>query len=101
MVCHPGRFTWYELMTTDLAAARDFYTEVVGWGAKDVSTPDLAYTVFTSGRDSISGLMNLPVDALKMGATPRWMGYVGVDDADAAAERIKRFGGAVYVPPTN
>jgi predicted enzyme related to lactoylglutathione lyase len=101
MVCHPGRFAWYELMTTDLAAARDFYTEVVGWGAKDVSTPDLAYTVFTSGRDSISGLMNLPVDALKMGATPRWMGYVGVDDADAAAERIKRFGGAVYVPPTN
>ena len=36
-----------------------------------------------------------------MGATPRWMGYVGVDDMDATADRIKRLGGAVYVPPTN
>src|SRR3982074_917245 len=36
-----------------------------------------------------------------MGATPRWMGYVGVDDVDVTADRIKRLGGAVYVPPTN
>jgi len=45
--------------------------------------------------------MGLPEDARKMGATPRWMGYVGVNDVDAAADRIKRLGGAVYVPPTN
>ena len=45
--------------------------------------------------------MELPEDARKMGATPRWMGYVGVDDVDATADRIKRLGGAVYVPPTN
>ncbi len=36
-----------------------------------------------------------------MGATPRWMGYVGVNDVDATADRIKRLGGAVYVPPTD
>ena len=36
-----------------------------------------------------------------MGATPRWMGYVDVNDVDAAADRIKRLGGAVYVPPSN
>jgi hypothetical protein len=29
------------------------------------------------------------------------MGYVAVNDVDAAADRIKRLGGAVYVPPTN
>ena len=45
--------------------------------------------------------MGLPEDARKMGATPRWMGYVAVNDVDAAADRIKRLGGAVYVPPTN
>ena len=49
MVRHPGRFAWYELITTDMAAARAFYTEVVGWGAHDASTPDLAYTLFTAG----------------------------------------------------
>jgi uncharacterized protein len=101
MVDYPGRFVWYELMTTDMAAARAFYAEVVGWGAHDASTPELAYTLFTAGEDSVSGLMGLPEEARKLGATPRWMGYVGVNDVDATAGRIKRLGGAVYVPPTD
>jgi predicted enzyme related to lactoylglutathione lyase len=101
MVDYPGRFAWYELMTTDVAAAKAFYAKVVGWGAQDASTPDLAYTLFSAGKAPVSGLMELPEDARKMGATPRWMGYVGVNDTDATADRIKRLGGAVYVPPTN
>jgi hypothetical protein len=44
-----GSFVWYELMTTDTAAAATFYANVVGWGAQDASTPDLAYTLFTAG----------------------------------------------------
>ena len=47
MADHHGRFAWYELITTDVAAARAFYAKVVGWGAQDASTPDLAYTLFT------------------------------------------------------
>jgi uncharacterized protein len=100
-MAHQGRFAWYELITTDMAAAKAFYTKVVGWGAQDASTPDLAYTMFTAGKTSVGGLMDLPQEARKMGATPRWMGYVDVNDVDAAADRIKRLGGAVYVPPTN
>ena len=30
-----------------------------------------------------------------------WLGYVGVDDVDATAARIKRLGGTVYVEPTD
>jgi uncharacterized protein len=101
MVDHHGRFAWYELITTDMAGAGAFYTEVVGWNARDASTSDLAYTLFNAGNTSVSGLMELPEDARKMGATPRWMGYVSVNDVDVAADRIKRLGGAVYVPPTN
>lgn len=101
MVEHHGRFAWYELMTTDMAGAATFYANLLGWGAQDASTPDLAYTLFTAGSASVSGLMELPEDARKMGATPRWMGYVAVNDVDAAADQIKRLGGAVYVPPTN
>jgi len=101
MVDYPGRFGWYELITTDMATAKSFYAKVVGWAAQDASTPDLAYTVFAAGRTAVSGLMDLPEDGRKMGATSRWMGYVGVDDVDAIADRIKRLGGAVYVPPTN
>jgi predicted enzyme related to lactoylglutathione lyase len=94
------RFVWHELMTTDVAGAEAFYTEVIGWRARDASTSRLAYTVLTSGDAEICGLMGLPAEATKKGAMPRWMGYVGVNDVALAADEIKRLGGKIYVPPT-
>lgn len=96
-----ARFTWYELMTTDTAAAKAFYASVVGWGVEDRSTSSLAYTLFTSGQTPVSGLMDLPQEARRMGATSRWMGYVSVDNADVTTAALKGLGGAVYVPPTD
>ena len=101
MVDYHGHFVWYELTTTDVTAAKVFYARVVGWGTKDASTPGLPYTLFTVGKTSVTGLINLPEDARKMGVTPRWIGYVGLNDVDAAVDRIKRLGGTVHVPPTD
>jgi predicted enzyme related to lactoylglutathione lyase len=96
-----GRFAWYELITTDVEAAKAFYTKVMGWGAWDTSVPGTAYTLFTAGKASVGGLMDLPEDARKRGGRPGWVGYVGVNDVDATADRIKRLGGVVHVPPTD
>lgn len=101
MLDHHGRFVWYELSTTDIGAAKAFYSEVVGWGTRDMSMPGMAYTVFTVGEAPVCGLINLPEEATKKGAKPRWIGYVGVDDVDATADRIKHLGGIVLVPPTD
>ncbi|MGZ3311244.1 MAG: VOC family protein, partial [Xanthobacteraceae bacterium] len=101
MVNTHGRFVWYELMTTDMEAAKAFYADVVGWGTQDASVPGMAYTFFTVGKASVNGLTTLSEDARKLGMRPSWLGYVGVDDVDAAANRIKRLGGTVYVPPTD
>ena len=89
MVDYPGCFAWYELMTTDVGAAEAFYRHVVGWGVQDASTPDLPYTLFTAAKARVGGLMNLPEEGRKMGATPRWMGYVGVNDVEVTASRIR------------
>jgi uncharacterized protein len=97
----PGYFTWYELITTDVTAAASFYRDVVGWGTQATSTSQLSYVLFTAGEVPAAGLMELPEAGRKMGAMPRWMGYVGVRDVPAATDRIKRLGGAVYVPPTD
>jgi predicted enzyme related to lactoylglutathione lyase len=94
-----GRFVWYELMTTDTVAAKAFYGNVVGWGAQDGPVPGMAYTLFTAGGMPVSGLMDQPEDARKIGAPPSWIGYVAVDDVDATAERAKRLGGTIHVPP--
>jgi uncharacterized protein len=96
-----GRFVWYELMTTDMEAAKAFYAKVVGWGTQDASMPGMAYTLFTAGGTSVSGLMGMPEEAKRIGEKPSWIGYVGVDDVDAAADRTRRLGGVVHVPPRN
>jgi predicted enzyme related to lactoylglutathione lyase len=101
MVGSHGCFVWYELTTTDADAAKAFYANVVGWGLRDASTPGAAYTLFTAGEVPVAGLMGLPAEARKMGAQPRWTGYVGVDDVDAATDRLRHLGGAVYVAPTD
>jgi predicted enzyme related to lactoylglutathione lyase len=94
-----GRFVWYELMTTDPGAAKAFYGEVVGWSTQDVPMPGMTYTLFTMGETHVSGLMELPEEARNMGAPPSWIGYVSVNDVDAAAEQVKRLGGTVHVQP--
>jgi predicted enzyme related to lactoylglutathione lyase len=101
MVSSHGCFVWYELTTTDAETAKAFYADVVGWGLCDASMPGAAYTLFTAGEVAVAGLIGLPAEARKMGAQPRWTGYVGVDDVDAATDRFKRLGGTVYVPPTD
>lgn len=95
-----GRFAWYELLTTDMAAARDFYGRVVGWKAEDASAA-FPYTVFCADKAEVGGLMELPPEARRMGATPRFVGYVEVDDIDGTVERLRRLGGSVFVPPTD
>ena len=50
MVNTHGRFTWYELVTSDVEAAKAFYAEVVGWDTTDASISGLAYTLFTAGK---------------------------------------------------
>ena len=101
MVNSHGRFVWYELVTTDVKLAKAFYASVVGWGVRGASVPASAYSLFTIGDFPVAGLMNMPEDTRKTGATPQWIGYVGVDDVDLAVNRTKQLGGAVYVPPTD
>jgi hypothetical protein len=96
-----GCFAWYELLTTDVAAARTFYRRVVGWDVQDASTAAFSYSVFTADEVEVGGLMELPPEGRSMGAAPRWIGYVAVDDIDATAERLKQLGGRIYVPPTD
>jgi uncharacterized protein len=101
VVDYQGRFVWYELMTTDVAAARAFYAKVLGWGVQDASMPHLSYTFFTVGNAFASGLMEMPESARQTGAPPRWIGYVAVNDVDAIVERTRRLGGSVLIPPTD
>jgi uncharacterized protein len=96
-----GRFIWYELTTTDVEGAKAFYGKVVGWGTREASMPGSRYTLFTTGDVSTGGVIDLPQDTKAQGARPQWLGYLSVDDVDAAAHRVKELDGTVHVPPTD
>ncbi len=96
-----GHFVWYELMTTDMAAAQAFYAKVVSFGARDASAPGMSYTLLTAGEIAVGGLMPLPQQARSMGALPRWLGYVAVADVDKSTRRIGELGGTVHIPPAD
>jgi predicted enzyme related to lactoylglutathione lyase len=94
-----GLFVWYELMTTDTKAAEKFYRDVVGWGAKDADVPDMAYTMFQAGETPVAGLITIPERVTAAGGRPGWMGYVAVDNVDAAAAQVADAGGGVHHAP--
>ncbi|WP_312366837.1 VOC family protein [Ensifer sp.] len=99
MAGHHGKFVWYELMTTDTKSAETFYRDVVGWDARDAGMPGVSYTLFTKGDQQVAGLMTMPEGALEMNVPPAWLGYIGVDDVDAAAATVAAKGGKIHRAP--
>jgi len=87
-------FVWYELCTTDLDAAQDFYGKVIGWTAAPFEGEGGAqeYRIFSMAGKGVGGLMPLPEGM----PTPFWLGYVGVSDCDAAVEKAKAAGATIH-----
>jgi len=92
-----GAFSWNELMTTDVPAAKAFYGELFGWEIRDEQTPEMTYTMLKAGDQDVGGMMAMPADA--QGAPPAWGSYVTVDDVDKQAIRAEQLGGKLLIPP--
>lgn len=93
-----GAFSWCELMTTDVKAAKAFYGKLFGWDMEEMTMPGMAYTVVKAAGKGIGGIMGMPKDAPK-GMPPMWGAYVTVDDVDATAQTAKQLGAKLLVPP--
>jgi len=95
-----GAFSWCELMTTDVDAAKAFYTKLFGWDSEAMSMPGMTYTVVKAGGNGIGGIMAMPKDAPK-GMPPVWGTYVTVDDVDQTAKTAEKLGAKILMPPTD
>jgi uncharacterized protein len=94
-------FVWYELMTTNVASAKDFYSQVVGWTTQDMPMPGMTYTILQAGSAGVAGMMPMPENALAGGLRPLWIGYVYADDVDAASAKVTSRGGTVHRAPAD
>ena len=96
-----NRFFWYELMTTDVAAATSFYSDVVGWTAASWGdgSEGSPYMIVNAAGRGVGGVMQLPDEVRQMGGGPAWLGYIHVADVDAKTAAIRAAGGRVHREP--
>lgn len=97
----PGRWVWADLVTSDVAAAAEFYGDVFGWtyetyGGKDDRD---TYTLVLADGLPIGGIV-FDQRATK-GDVPsaRWIGLLSVTDVAATAAAVSANGGKVVVAP--
>ncbi len=92
-----GTPSWVDVASDDIDATVSFYEQLFGWEASEAGDPEETggYRMLTQDGKAVAGAMAL------QGADqpPAWTTYISVDDADAAAERVKAAGGMVAVEP--
>ena len=98
----PGSFIWYELLTSDVQGAAEFYGKVLHWTVRDAGVGgDTPYYLLSANGVAVGGLMALPAGAAQAGMRPGWLGYIGVDDVDRATAQAQAAGATVHMPPTD
>lgn len=88
-----SRFVWHDFVAADIDGAKRFYGELFGWRFQG---GDHDYTHIFAGEQGIGGIVGLAAEQKKMGVPAHWLGYVAVDDCDAAVARVTAAGGKVY-----
>lgn len=91
-----GRFVWHDLMTTDLDASLKFYSELFPeWTLQPLQAGGkvVYHSIRVQGADC-GGLVAMPADG---GIPSQWLGYVSVDDCEAAIRRAEAEGGRCVV----
>src|ERR1700747_1000710 len=93
-----GKFSWYELMTSDPKAAGKFYSDVVGWSTQEMpGTPGMnstPYTTFNVGGVGMAGMLELTGHIA-------WGGSIVGDDVDPHIEKIVEAVGKLWKPATD
>jgi predicted enzyme related to lactoylglutathione lyase len=95
-----GQIIWNELLTRDPEAAKEFYSELIGWDPQSSGMPGMDYTLLKNNGKDAGGMMMMPADVPAM-VPSHWAAYIAVDDVDAVAAKVESLGGKIIVPPTD
>ncbi len=95
----PGKFVWVDLVTDDVAGARNFYGQLFGWSFDGSDGKDGYVRVLQDGAP-IGGMVSIerPEGEARESA---WVGNLSVADVDEAAALVKRKGGSVARGPVD
>lgn len=98
----PGNFCWFELATSDQAAAKKFYGGLFGWSASDAPMgPGAFYTMFHLHGRNVGAAYALMPDQIQQGLPPHWGTYVAVANVDESVTKAKTLGATMLADPFN
>ena len=83
------RFTFYELRTTELGAAQEFYSELLGWDWRSSESGGS----WLRANQTVAAATPLSARARERGAPPHWLGHVAVPDVEAVVSQLTALGG--------
>ncbi|MDF2780720.1 MAG: hypothetical protein K0S96_524 [Geminicoccaceae bacterium] len=94
-----GHFYWNELMTRDVAGAKSFYGELLGWQFDGMPMAQGGtYWVAKDGDKPLGGIFDISAEAQLEGVPPHWFAYIAVDDVDARVAKATAAGAELLRP---
>jgi predicted enzyme related to lactoylglutathione lyase len=90
----PGKFLWFELSTPDVARAKAFYADVIGWTSRGFPAGPVTYDMIFFG-DTLDTMVGSYTPA---SGTAHWTSCVSVRDLDATVALAAANGGAIVDP---
>ena len=97
---HVGKVIFVELVTPDLAAAKQFYAKLFGWTYRDIQAGEIAYAQALLDGRPVAGLIHKTVPAGEQ-RQPAWLSFFAVGDVDAATKVALQNGAKVLFGPHN
>ena len=92
-----GAVAWFELRTSDPAAAAEWYSDLFGWTVKEEQYALGPYITVSVDGTGIAGISQLPPGV----EHPHWSAYVTVDDIDALETKARALGATIHAPPVD
>lgn len=97
---HVGKVVFVELITPDIAAAKHFYGELLGWTFRDIQDNETTYAEASLDNRPVAGLVHkriLPGEHRQSA----WLSFIAVSDVDAAKKIALQQGAKVLFEPHN
>lgn len=93
-----GKFYWNELMTRDVAGAKKFYADTLGWSYDAMPMPGGGtYWVAKMDSEPVAGVFDIKGPEFT-GVPESWMAYIAVDDVDTRVKTAVAAGAKVMKP---
>ncbi len=95
---HTGKVIFTELVTPDIAAAKQFYARLFGWTFQDTQNGTTVYSEAFLNGHPVAGLIHRTVPAGEH-KQPAWLTFISVGDVDAVKETALKKGAKILFGP--